>query len=67
MLNLLATIRYKDKKPYDNKLSGLWLDQNGSIYQQWYIANFLNCWKALRVNILQREIEKSVRDSLKKY
>lgn len=26
MLNLLVTVRNKDKKPCDNKLSGLWLD-----------------------------------------
>lgn len=26
MLNLLVTVRNKDKKPYDNKLSGLWID-----------------------------------------
>lgn len=26
MLNLLVTVRNKDKKPYDNKLSGLWVD-----------------------------------------
>lgn len=26
MLNLLVTVRDKDKKPYDNKLSGLWVD-----------------------------------------
>ena len=33
MLNLWATIRDKDKKPYDNKLSGIWRDMIQTIVE----------------------------------
>lgn len=48
--------------------SGLWLDLiNSPTYQQWYVANSLNCWKLLRVNTLQHKDEICLNVNVEKY